>query len=402
MKDKIRNHVKESNCYVSGLPVVTIPSFTNYFITEDYEISLKKIGDSIVYLTGKGNLVHYKIDENNDIIDDFCRQAKVVKPYVQIRDLGDFTGRLSISQLHQQARFFINQTDICGFITINEPTWIRVFINHGIRYFSPKIKVSCVTEYAAAIENALAILGTNKNSGLQGINFNNKKRLFFSDVVFKPDWEFQNMLTGCRHQCGVVYERLLFISTWGTITSEDEIHQISLTFEKALHQGGLANNTYDSIIDLSKMESQPSVWLRIAYSKMIRRVIDENFGKSEFSIVCGASAFLRTVVGLLGPIMSQKFTFVNSVEQAFQFLNALRVDRNSKDAVESDHSSSILVTNQQLQEINNAIGSLLWKDSDENKLIDVSADNPLKDLVNSLDLLRFDLLETKRGRKNCW
>ncbi len=148
-------------CPESGLPILTLPDFSRVLIKGDNNISLHKIGDSIVYMVSEANsnLKNHDLDRFNAVVESFCSEAGVKTPYVQIRNLGAAKGRVPFSVMKKEVRYFYdNQQTLLGLVLLNGPTWLKPFISQGMRYFNPKFRIAVVDNYADAIKAARKIL----------------------------------------------------------------------------------------------------------------------------------------------------------------------------------------------------------------------------------------------------
>ncbi len=163
--NKIINHNMQENsiktCPESGLPILTLPEFCRVLIKGDNNISLQKIGDSIVYMVSEANsnLKNHDLDRFNTVVENFCSEAGVKTPYVQIRNLGTAKGRVPFSVMKREVRYFYdNQQTLLGLVLLNGPTWLKPFISQGMRYSNPKFRIAIVDNYADAIKAARQIL----------------------------------------------------------------------------------------------------------------------------------------------------------------------------------------------------------------------------------------------------
>ncbi|MFO8110443.1 MAG: response regulator [Thermoplasmata archaeon] len=149
-----------TRCPSTGLPVETLPEFVDVDLKDGYLVSLKKIGDSILYGCAKGDLGNYDQDRFEEMVDDFCAAIGIKMPYVHIYDLKSITGRLSFSTMKRQIDYFNeNQETLIGLVLIDEPSWFKPFITQGLRLFDHRFKVVTVENYGDAVKAARDILG---------------------------------------------------------------------------------------------------------------------------------------------------------------------------------------------------------------------------------------------------
>ncbi|HSW60328.1 MAG TPA: hypothetical protein VLJ60_05980, partial [bacterium] len=199
-------------CPVSGLPVLTLTEFTNVQLNEDYFVTLKKIGNSIVYIDTKANFKYHDLDKFNTLIENFCIAADVRKPFVQIRNLSSSSGRIPFKVIKRQASFFLeNQDTMIGLVMIEGPSWLMPIVNQGIKLFKPSFRAVSVKNYSDAVTSAMNILEGRKDN----IKYASDKPVSFEDVVFKPEWVYENSGNGYKYKIGCIPQYLLYISIQG-------------------------------------------------------------------------------------------------------------------------------------------------------------------------------------------
>jgi signal transduction histidine kinase/DNA-binding response OmpR family regulator/PAS domain-containing protein len=211
MNKIVNNNMQESNnktCPVSGLPTTTLPQYNTIHIKGDNYISLQKIGNSIVYMVSEpnSNLKNHDLDRFNTVVESFCSDAEVKTPYVQIRNLGATKGRVPFSVMKREIRYFYdNQQTLMGLVLLNGPTWLKPFINQGMRYFNPQFRIAIADNYAGAIEAARQILegkmdnpykstGDEKEKGLY-VTAKDLEELSYAFSVLQLDEEGDNKET---------------------------------------------------------------------------------------------------------------------------------------------------------------------------------------------------------------
>lgn len=152
-------------------------------IKGDNYISLKKIGDSIVYMVSEpgSNLKNHDLDRFNSVIDSFCADTGVRKPYVQIRNLGATTGRVSFNVMKREIRYFYdNQETMVGLVLLNGPSWLKPFISQGMRYFNPKFRIAIADKYDDAVNAAYKILEGRMENPYQTLESDSKEGIFIT------------------------------------------------------------------------------------------------------------------------------------------------------------------------------------------------------------------------------
>ncbi len=394
--------LEENRCPATGLPVLSLPEFSDIRMNDGYHISLQKIGDSIVYIPGGGNLATYRIEEFNLFMDRFCNVADVREPYIQVRDVTHYYGKIPFDVLQKQRKYILdNQNRIAGFFTINDPLWMRVFINHGVWYFSPLTRFFSAKSYDEALTAAQKLLQGSNHRPHSTVSANAPhSQMRFDDVLFRPEWQYHNPHTGFLHKAGVIYGKLLVVIKEGELKSADEIKEVSSSIDRVLTEGGLQNREFIIITDLSEMGKYPLVGLRLSYAKMINQQRKKHGVIPKPSIVCGANRCTKALVHLISPIMGIRFIFVDTLKQAFEYINSPKDGPQSSDKNLLAQNGSSVVSDAHIQEINTLCGSLLWEDREPLESAAISPDNPLVEIAETLELIKTDLKELRESEQN--
>ncbi len=212
-----------------------------------------------------------------------------------------------------------------------------------------------------------------------------KKKLTFKDIQFRDSWVYKNESTGAVCRNGVIPGCLFFSAIAGPVTHEDVLRAEGV-FDAVYREGGLQGTRFIRIADYSGI-SQPSLAARKLYARLLNRM-NATYGCSPtITWICGANVFIRSALRLFARIVSQKFAFAKTVDDAFCRLGA------EVAPVADSYPESVKISSGQLREIETGLGSLLWTDVEQGVASLISADNPLVVLKESLTVLEKDLNE---------
>lgn len=361
------------------------PQYSNINIRGSFAVSVEKLGDSLVFVGATGSIADYEVERYNQILERFCLETGVIRPYVQIRDFTLVNGRMSFKEMLRQLDYFKqNPHGLVGVVFVRAPWWARTFIRQGLRSFSLQIQLALANSLEESLETSNKILGGKSAE-------NCPERFSRSKLHFAKQWQFLNTQTGFEHTLGVLPQQLLFITSKGTITARWEIDQIGICLNKAIQEGELAGRWYSTITDLSQSFKQPTLSLRIAYSRMVRECIDNNQGNTRLNLVCGSNVFMRSVVSLLAPFMKLKFIFVDTVEKAFLHLE--------KENSVTNNQVKYGVSDFEIEELEQAMGTLLWENNSIAYEYTKYAKGPLARLYATLALVSQDVQELRLAEK---
>lgn len=385
---------KPETCPASGLPILTLPGFNRVLIKGDYLISLQKIGDSIVYIDAEASLKNHDLDKFNAVVESFCVEAGVKKPYVQIRNLTSITGRLTFSIMKKQIRHFYDHQDtMTGLVLLNGPAWLKPFISQGMRYFRPAFRIATVGNYADAVNAALKILAGKMDNPYVTPGKQKDKPLQAGDIIFSPDWEYQSADNLFRYRIGCIPGKLLFTSIHGKARTVNEIINSTSLLEKVMEENQLSGIPF-MIADYSDTETT-SIQVRQLYAKEIKRITSKTLNEEVTQFIVGASMFNKVSIRLFAAFVKRKFVFVKSVEDAFE-----KIGRNSSGPALAGIENEIRVTATDLEELSNAFAVLQLDETGNTPDMTVSPDNPLAYLVESLELIKNDMNEMRENERH--
>ncbi len=388
-KDPDNKECSETICPVSGLPVLTLPEFTDVQLNEGYSLTLKKIGNSIVCIDTKADLRFHDLDKFNNVVENFCKAAEVRKPYVQIRDLSSSTGRLPFRTIKKQAAFFLeNQNIMIGLVMIEGPSWLMPIANHGLKLFKPSFKVASVRNYSDAVDSAINIL----EGGKEKRHYSSGRTACFEDVVFKPEWVYENRENGYKYKIGCIPQYLLYISLCGKLCSSDDIKNSASLLMDVIKKNRLTGIPY-ILTDFSELDSIKSVRLRQQFVKEVKKGINVTDNHNAIRVVINPDRFNRAVIKAFAPFLNARYLITESLQETFDKINS---DPSSlkKDCEEKP----ILVTPADLEELSTAFAELQWE---EPGIIGakVSLTNPLAYLTESIALIKNDMNDLRESER---
>lgn len=215
------------------------------------------------------------------------------------------------------------------------------------------------------------------------------KGLRFSDLIFKPEWEYHPE-KDVLYRIGCIPGKLLYTAIHGSPTTTESVSEACILLEKVMKENRLINIPY-MIADYSKA-GETSIHIRQAYAKEIRRITIETENSNVIQFIAGANTFNKIAIRIFSAFIRRKIIFVSTAEEAFQKID----DFSSFDL---DSSDSITVRKSDLDEISHFFGTMLLNQDyypDQKK---VSKENPLSYLAESLELIKLDLEELKENEK---
>jgi PAS domain-containing protein len=369
----------EYSCPSTGLPVVELEAFTNLELNRGYFFNVKKIGPSILYVANVGNMAFSNIPAYYATLEKFRKAVGMEGPYVEIRDFSCLHGRTPVNQVQFQRDYILDhQEEIVGLIACNAPFWIKSMMAVGMKTYSPNIHFAMAGSYSHAIEHACAWLADQPPD---------RQRLQQTAILFKPEWSYKNSASGFEYKLGALIPgHLLFLKLKGAAQPLDMI-PVRETLERFFADTDMEGKNYYKIADYSEYENT-SVHTRSLYAQLIRTV-DERFrSRSNATYVYGTTARTLVQMKLHSLFIRQPIIETASYEEA--------IDRYLASAP-SPASPKRLVTEKDLLEINNLIGSLVWPEYNPSttEATILSPNNPLFHLRDTVEVIRQDIQDLR-------
>lgn len=218
-------------------------------------------------------------------------------------------------------------------------------------------------------------------------------RFSYEMLKFRPEWQFDDPDTGAYYRSGVIPGELFFTSLGGDV--QYKVVQKAVPFiERVFADGMFRNCDYARIADYSGV-TKAAINARILYARTINRLNAANNCHSAVTYICGASHLIRTMLRIFSRVVTQRFVFVESVDEAFQHLNS------GGSASELAESDEVVVTRSEIDDFAAMCGHFLFEDKDfscsgNNYL---ALDHPLNELYKIIEVFHNDLRDLQKKEK---
>ena len=215
-------------------------------------------------------------------------------------------------------------------------------------------------------------------------------RIGYEMLEFRPEWQFDDPKTGVYYHSAVIPGKLFFTSLGGDMQSETVQKTIPF-IERVFVEGMLENCEYIRIADYSEV-TKASINARILYAGTINRLNASHNSHPSVTYICGASHLVKTMLRIFSRVVKQRLVFVESVEEAFRYLNNSRV---SSVPVPSD---DVVVSRREIDDFAAMCGNFLFGKKD---IIPAASDylapgHPLNELYKIIMIFHDDLLELQK------
>jgi signal transduction histidine kinase/DNA-binding response OmpR family regulator len=154
----------ESVCPDCGLPIARKPEWTSFRVTDRYTASLYRLGDSILYSRGKGNVKELPM-EFIARVQQFLDDEFASYPVVEIRDFSDTEGLPSKAFRIKQLEYYIRNKDrIAGLVFLNAPFHLKVTLKSAAILYENVVPQAICNTYQEAIAKAEEFLHARGSS----------------------------------------------------------------------------------------------------------------------------------------------------------------------------------------------------------------------------------------------
>jgi signal transduction histidine kinase len=368
------------NKYLSGfthLKVTEYPEFTDLDIGSGYKLNFYKIGESIVYSKNNGNMKSANIKKYYETFEDFLSKANIQKPYIEIRDFGNLTGRAPSKEIQFQTKYLKeHEKDYLGFIVCNIRGIMEIVVKSAFKLIKSPVKVFICQDHQDALQKAELTLGDSTISEDHCISQR--------QIQFNQEWNFVS--TSGRIKYGFIPGIVFYTSLEGNFDTED-LPLIRAKMAAALKNGKFQNKEYIRIADYTLL-AKLSFAVRSQYGKIVEDLDKEHNCKPRVTYVLGAKGFTLAAMYLYKISGKQNMIFTESLEHTFDLIDDQVVSEPT-----SEHK--IKVKQSDIDEIVNLGGSLIWGSEDRIEEM-VSADNPLLQVASTLGVVQNDLMELRK------
>lgn len=359
-------------CPITHLPVTSLDQFLNVPLGGSYILNIRKIGKSILYISSSGNLKDADADRFYKMVEQFIQLAAVEKPYVEVHDFSNITGRLSSEQVGLNKKHVIqNSPNLAGIVYLHAPFWAGKLAQIGIATFKIGITLIIKNNYDLAMSAAQSLIEKKQIK---------VSHLSFADITFNKEWEYIDREKGFEYITGITPGKLLFSSLIGEYNLEN-VEKLVPHLEKLFATGLMTNATYIRIADYTGM-TKSSAAGRNLYAKTIKALNKKYKCFPSIAYICNASLGAKTALKIYTAFVHQKLDFVESIEQAFNKINKITTDSKV-------HKRTTAVSSQDIEEISAMSSTLMWEGSFGSTY--VSPDNPLKELAVTLEIVQDEI-----------
>ncbi|MGL1933567.1 MAG: hypothetical protein OCD01_01030 [Fibrobacterales bacterium] len=371
---------------ISGLNVTELEDYLNFPIAEHYNFNIRKLGDSIVYISNSGNMELTNMRRYYELVEAFLQKAGVQLPYVEIRDFKKLKGRPQSYEIKYQKQYLIDhQVQKAAIIFCNTPLWLRAVTSIGFKTYRIATQFSNVNSLFKALSGAEKYLESFKyRKPLIDLNVN--------ALEYNSNWKYFNPESEFCYKSAVIPGKVLYSSIQGRPTVQDAFGAMNC-LDAALNDGSFEGNHYYRIVDYGNIGAVSSQ-VRKIYADSIRAFNSKYKCTIRTAYIFNAPLFVQVYIKIFAKREKFPILFVKSFEQAIEaILNAENMSQSGKDR-------QFMISQSDIDETNSFFAKLLWDDTqvEPKKSIElvkdtqlISPENPLYQLNDMMNVVRNEV-----------
>ncbi|KAA3610444.1 MAG: response regulator [Calditrichaeota bacterium] len=384
-------------CPVSGVGIKTNPKWINQKVSETFTANFWIINDSILYSLPKGYADLKGVQNSLDLNDTVAEEIfNGISEYIQIEDYSFLDGSSS-----EARKYLTNKMDLDKrrlsliFCNLSNPLYIAVKIKK--RFITTGKKVKVVRNYKNAVTHALKI------SNQESKNLEIEPKKIFScypkiesyltpvDLKFSSSWnidtpEYTNKM--------MVIDNYILHSTSNGSLSSKHIPLIDRTRSQCQADLPKGSAIRYIVVDSSKIVKGTRK-VRIQYMQSLK-TWHQNYPISMY-ILYGANTFLKTALQLARAMVPFKVNAAKNLCQALQLVHDDQYISLQPKVIES--APPALINQKDIEKLVAVVGRINWQQEGFENDFDIDEDNPLYFLYQSIKLIKEELDDLFRERK---
>jgi len=276
-------------CHVIGLPILRKPEWTDIRCSENFQVTIGIIGDSIIWAqaSGYGGLIGVRtsMELNDKVVAEKLPEGH---SYVLIVDLSNVQGP-SIKARKYYIDYMQNNGRLAGLVFFGVSPLMKMSIKLGKRLNIVKFDVQIVNDYSEAVKLALEIQSKEKTLEDKPViapsyEKNLSNEAFPSDegsvcpvtslpITTRPEWTDIPIDDNYSVSFRLIGKAILCTVLNGTL-SETGSQKLLAERERILIEADLLDKKYAEIVDYSMYAGYPSKEIRMMFTNFLLKEVD--------------------------------------------------------------------------------------------------------------------------------
>lgn len=360
-------------CPVTGLPIESRPEWTDLQVAEQYWVTFKRIGETILLNLPRGNMAYFDCDRYFELRNKVISEAfPDGSPYADLKSYADLIGSPLSIERKKLVKYLLAEASTCkAYLIYGQTPLVSMFYNVGIAMLGKiPFPARVFTNYEEAVLFARNLTQTEQ------VNQNELQRQGF---FTKKEWQYTNPVSGCATVEFMVNNDNILFSRYSGNADVEDFNHVETILDKILADGFITDG-YIKITEFKNFTLR-SMFIRKEYTDLLNRVHKKNEIHCSKSYVCNSNPLLKTLLLFESPNVNIPLTFVRTPGEAFSIIRKSAVQQRKKE-------QKYLITDSDINTIITMVSQVALDFDNEREFF--TPDNPLKQIETALNLVKSE------------
>ena len=377
----------EASCPFSHLPVRMWPEWTDVLLEGDYRMSLRLIGEQILYSSPCGSVDEKTVDITLSRIEEFARTT--IDENLSFVWVSDYSGMTGITMSGRKA--FVSTITrwprLRGMILFGLSPFLAAAARVAVRLRLVGFPVFIVDSYGEAIDRALEIL--------RSLPSGERPELAPAVVVSDPAWVLETEGYSIRYE--VIDGRILHSVQKGRVR-EDLLDAVFELRDDVMRMSGLKGKAFSILSGIGGIEGSEHA-ARLGYVRRMSQWYRENPFNVE--VFYGVNAMMKTAITVTAPLAPFKVHVTNTFEDGLEYIAGFSAGIGDRaPMVPLPKGKDVhFVSSEEIEELVKVLGAIGWDTDDPVLPEGTDVSGPFEMVYEAVRLIRNeigDLLDRQR------
>ncbi len=387
-----------ASCPVTGVPVLQKPEWTEVPFGNSYRLTVRVVGDSIVYIQPVGSASRPAVDPSLEMISRVVSETiGEHRPYVHIADYS-LLRNTSIEARRAIIKYLASRKNLRGMVFYGVSPTLRLSIKLARRLHFVKSNVAIVDNFEEAVAHAQGFLGRPSRAKIEVGEGPHEVSLHDIGGAAPREWLYEQ--SSFRLNWEIIEGNVMHGAAIGWLRSEHIEEVISFSDGVMKHIRRLGNRPA-LIVDIKKLDG-----VSVAGRRRFVDTLAEWQEENELSLFAlyGANPMLRGAIAISRPFLPFPLTQARDLEAALRLVPRSPAEkklRQSQSPSDSARHGETAATEQHIDDVLRFLGNINWeRDGMEWWNDEVPTNHPLTPVFDAITLLKADVdhLLTERKR----
>ncbi len=373
-----------ASCLYSRLPVRIRPEWTNVLLGGDHRLTVRLIGEQILYTRPTGFVREASNRAITDQIEELVRtNVPANLPFVWISDYSGLSGT-TVAARKLFASTISGWPRLRGLILFGLSPFFSATVRLGIRLKVVTFPVHIVGFYQEAIEVAMSIL--------RSLPADERPLPIPSTVLTDPGWELE--LDGYSIRFEVLNSSVVHSVQEGRIR-EEHLDPIFELRDTVIRESGLKGKPFSILAGLGNVEKSSHAG-RLGYVRRMTRWYHEN--PFDVEVFYGLNPLMKTVIKVSAALAPFKVHVAKTFEEGLDYIEGLVSADTGRGSIalpgqQATTQPDMGVPPEKINELLKVLGAITWGTGDDINFDDVDPCDPLAPVYEAINLVKTEIDE---------